>query len=758
MRRLVLLCLFLAATLLPGSPAASGQEAPEGTLVTRWAKDVTAERVHPEYPRPQMARKDWVNLNGSWQYAIRPRDEKLPEKLDGTILVPFPVESTLSGVKKYVRLANRLWYRRTFKAPALPSGGRLLLHFGAVDWHAIVWVNGQKLGEHKGGYDAFTFDITEALRKDGDQEIVVSVWDPSDKGFQPRGKQVTNPQGIWYTPVTGIWQTVWLEPVPAASIAGLKMTPDVDQGVLRLSVQGRGTQKGETIRAEATDGDRVVATAAGRIGETVELKVAGAKLWSPDSPFLYGLKVRLEKDGKAVDEVASYFGMRKIAVAKDTDGFNRLFLNNKPLFQLGPLDQGWWPDGLYTAPTDAALRYDLEMTRKLGFNMIRKHVKVEPDRWYYHCDRLGILVWQDMPNGDRHIAPRAPDIVRSAESADNFRREYTALIDGRYNHPCIVVWVPFNEGWGQFETDRVLAWTKEYDPTRLVDGPSGWTDRGTGDMQDMHSYPGPAMPRPEPRRAVVLGEFGGLGLPLEGHLWWNKRNWGYRTYKTREELQASYTQLIARLRPLISEGLAAAVYTQTTDVEGEVNGLMTYDRAVIKFDVDRLARMHQRLYGPPPIFVRTTIVPTSEEQGQEWRYTTSAPPEGWAKPDFDDTSWSKGPGGFGTRGTPDAVVRTEWNGKEIWLRRTFELKDAELKDLSWRLHHDEDIEVYLNGERVLRLEGYTTQYLNLEMSDQGQKALRRGKNTLAVRCKQTGGGQYIDVGLVQVTEKPRQGK
>jgi hypothetical protein len=288
--------------------------------------------------------------------------------------------------------------------------------------------------------------------------------------------------------------------------------------------------------------------------------------------------------------------MRKISLGKDKNGRQRLFLNNKPLFHFGPLDQGWWPDGLYTAPTDAALRFDIEMTKKLGFNMARKHVKVEPSRWYYHCDRLGLMVWQDMPSGDRHIGGKSADLERSPESAAIYRRELKAMIDTKHNHPCIVTWVPFNEGWGQFDTDKTLAWVKKYDPTRLVDGPSGWTDRGTGDIHDVHYYPGPGTAKLEAGRAVVLGEFGGLGLPVEGHLWWNKRNWGYRTYKTKSELNASYDVLMKKLRPLYANGLAGAIYTQTTDVEGEVNGLMTYDRKVVKFDIPHMHALHKRFY------------------------------------------------------------------------------------------------------------------------------------------------------------------
>ncbi|MBN1341657.1 MAG: hypothetical protein JXQ73_03205 [Phycisphaerae bacterium] len=755
--KLTLLTTAMVFSLLACSVHAAWRPI-SGGLMTRWSEQVSPDKVLPEHPRPQMVRPTWRSLNGLWDHAIRPKDEPRPETIRGKILVPFPIESALSGVKKAVGEKNRLWYRRTFDVPSEWRAGRLLLHFEAVDWDTTVWVNGKEIGSHKGGYDPFTFDITESLTKDATQELVLSVWDPTDRGFQPRGKQVSEPKGIWYTAVTGIWRTVWLEPVPVASIDRLEMVPDVDAGILRLTVKGRGTAPDAGIKAVAKDGANVVATAVGKVGQPIELKIAGAKLWSPDSPFLYDLAVELQRDGKAIDQVTSYFGMRKIAVAKDEHGFNRLMLNNKPLFQCGPLDQGWWPDGLYTAPTDEALRYDVEITRKLGFNMARKHVKVEPRRWYYHCDKLGLMVWQDMPSGDKYIRPDQPDIERTPESAANFRREFQAVIETYHNHPCIVAWVPFNEGWGQFETDAILAWVKQLDPTRLVDGPSGWSDRGTGDMNDMHKYPGPGMPKPEPKRAIVLGEFGGLGLPIEGHLWWNKRNWGYRTFKTRQELQVAYDVLIKNLRPLIGMGLSAAVYTQTTDVEGEVNGLMTYDRAIIKFDADKLARMHAKLYLPPPLVIRNTIVPTSEESAQTWRYTTTKPPEGWMKPGFDDASWSTGQGGFGTKGTPGAVVRTQWDAKDIWLRRTFELKGAAPTSPVLRIHHDEDAEVYVNGTRIASLKGFESAYIEVDLSQEAKKSLRAGANVIAVHCRQTRGGQYVDVGLVDVVEKPAKTK
>ena len=720
----------------------------QGPLLTRWAKDVHPDRVHPEYPRPQMVREHWLNLNGLWDYAIRPRKEGRPEKFspDGQILVPFPVESALSGVMKQVGPDNRLWYRRTFTVPdrwAKAVGGNVLLHFGAVDWETQVWVNGVKVGEHRGGYDPFTFDISKALKKGGPQEVVVAVWDPSDAGPQPRGKQVRRPGGIWYTPTTGIWQTVWLEPVPEEHIRKLKIVPDLDNKLVRITVAAAGKGGEVTIRS----GDL---KAQGKSGEEVVLKIPSPRLWTPDDPHLTPLEIALFTDGKKNDGVRSYVGMRKVSLGKDK-GVTRILLNDKPLFQYGPLDQGFWPDGLYTAPTDEALRYDIEMTKKLGCNLARKHVKVEPARWYHWCDKLGLLVWQDMPSGDAHVAPGKGEIKRSPESAAIYERELRAMIDNLHNHPCIVVWVPFNEGWGQFDTRQIADAVKKQDPSRLVICASGWNDvAGAGDAHDIHVYPGPGMPPTEPHRAAVLGEFGGLGLPVPGHTWQDRKNWGYRTFKTPAALTEGYVQLVTALRPLIGRGLSAAVYTQTTDVEVEVNGLMTYDRALVKMNAGKITAANRKLYLPPPVV--QTVLPSSREKPQEWRYTTTSPVEGWQQTAFDDSSWKTGPGGFGTRGTPGAVVRTTWDTPDIWLRRTFELPAKGPLGLHWQLHHDEDVEVYLNGKLVLKRGGFVTAYVLAPLSEEALKALKPGRNTLAVHCHQTGGGQYIDVGLVSLRE------
>ena len=742
MRFLSILATVILCTVLTAAAAAQWKPA-DSTLVTRWTKDVSPNNAHPEHPRPQMVRDNWVNLNGLWQYAVLGRDEDRPETFDGEILVPYPIQSALSGVKKAVTPEDRLWYRRTFAVPQSVGDNRLLLHFQAVDWEAEVRVNGKPVGGHRGGYDPFSFDITDALVDGDQQELVLAVCDPTNQGPQPRGKQVLDPKGIWYTAVTGIWQTVWLEAVPETHIQSLKIVPDIDAGQLRLSV----TTSAETaVWAEASDGGKVVAKAEGRGGGTLQLDIPDAKLWSPDSPFLYDLRVGSDSG----DEVASYFGMRKTEVQKDKAGINRLFLNNEPLFQIGPLDQGWWPDGLYTAATDEALKYDVEITRKLGFNMARKHVKVEPARWYYHCDKLGLMVWQDMPSGGG-AGEKIGDGKKFPRS--QFELELKRMIDTFHNHPCIVMWVPFNEGWGQHDTPAIVQAVQQYDPTRPVNEASGWSDEGSGDVKDVHRYPGPAMPALEENRVGVLGEFGGLGLPVPDHLWWDKRNWGYRNLTDLKELQVSYDGLIRRLRPMIAKGLAAAVYTQTSDVEGEVNGLMTYDRDVVKFDVPHMAALHAPLFLPPPIIITKTILPTSQQEGHSWRYTTEKPADGWEKGGFDDSAWQQGQAGFGRESTPGAVVRTQWHTSDIWLRRTFRPAIEQTASLQARIHHDEDAEVFLNGQLVAKLTGYETDYVDVELDQQAGRLLQTGENTLAVHCHQTTGGQYIDVGLVDVIEK-----
>lgn len=577
-------------------------------ITTPWTQQVDPAHALPDYPRPQMVRSNnWVNLNGLWDYSILPKAaENIPSAFSGSILVPYAVESSLSGVGKNVGKDSVLWYSRTANILPVFKNKTVLLHFGAVDWLCDVYVNGKKVGTHQGGYDPFSFDITDALKKGSQQQITVRVWDPTDEGPQPRGKQVRRPNGIWYTPVTGIWQTVWMEAVPKTYIVSTKQTPDIDKQNLTVSVDLKNLLPNDQVKISAWDGSQKVAEQTVTGSEIASLAIGNPKLWSIENPFLYNLNVSVERAGKVIDEVKSYFAMRKISIAPDNKGIQRLMLNNKFVFQYGPLDQGWWPDGLYTAPSDEALKFDIEKTREMGFNMIRKHVKVEPARWYYYCDKLGMLVWQDMPSGDLgnrwdsrpFITGRATDKNRTPESEKIYRTEWNAIIDALYNFPCIIVWTPFNEAWGQFKTEEIVNWTMKKDPSRLLNTASGGNFFPVGHIIDLHNYPEPAMPEAQffgSKQAIVLGEFGGLGLPLEGHTW-QQRNWGYQSFGTADSLLMRYEGFTNTMEDLIRKGLSAAVYTQTTDVEGEVNGLMTYDRKVIKMPVDRLRQLHSKLY------------------------------------------------------------------------------------------------------------------------------------------------------------------
>ena len=573
----------------------------EGRISTQWSEQVNPDNVLPEYPRPIMERTEWKNLNGLWDYAIIEKGKHSPSVFDGKILVPFAVGSSLSGVGKTVGAEKELVYRRSFDVPFSWKGKKVLLHFGAVDWKTDVWVNDVKVGSHTGGFTPFSFDITEALQGKNNT-LLVKVWDPTDKGYQPRGKQVSRPEGIWYTPVTGIWQTVWLEPVSESYIQDLRITPDIDNSLLSLKALVKDATSKDLVEVKVFDGQQLVAQGKSINGECVQVAMPeNAKLWSPESPFLYTLKVSLKQGGKLVDEVSSYAAMRKYSSKRDANGIVRLELNNKPLFQFGPLDQGWWPDGLYTAPTDEALLYDIQKTKDFGFNMIRKHIKVEPARWYTYCDKLGIIVWQDMPSGDRNPEWQnrkyfeGTEMKRSAESEACYRKEWKEIMDALYSYPCIGTWIPFNEAWGQFKTPEIVEWTKQYDPTRLVNPASGGNHYTCGDMLDLHNYPAPELYLYDAQRATVLGEYGGIGWVVQGHIWEPDRNWGYIQFNSSKEVTDEYVKYAEKLYDLIPRGFSAAVYTQTTDVEVEVNGLMTYDRKVIKLDEKRVREMNRKL-------------------------------------------------------------------------------------------------------------------------------------------------------------------
>ncbi|WP_342331710.1 sugar-binding domain-containing protein [Pedobacter sp. FW305-3-2-15-E-R2A2] len=602
--------LSVAVLLLLGYSSLHAQEKKwtlnKDRIVTPWAEKVNPKAPLPDYPRPQLVRsQNWKNLNGLWSYAITPKDQKDPVNYQGSILVPFAVESALSGVAKTVGKDSVLWYKNTITIPAAMKGQEVLLHFGAVDWQAEIFVNGKSAGQHQGGFDPFTFNITSLLKKGGTQEIKVRVWDPTDEGPQPRGKQVRKPESIWYTPVTGIWQTVWLEGVPKTHIIATKQTPDIDAKTLTVSVNVESAQPGDQVRITAFEGKHQISQKEAALTEQLSLTIENPKLWSTKTPFLYDLKIELLRKGKVIDQADSYFAMRKSSMGKDQNGIQRMLLNNEFLFQYGPLDQGWWPDGLYTAPTEEAMIFDIIKTKEMGFNMIRKHIKVEPARWYYECDKLGMLVWQDMPSGDlgNHWEPNlgtmgGTDKNRTPESEAMYRKEWNKIMEVLHNFPSIVVWTPFNEAWGQFKTKEIAEWTKAKDPSRLVNSASGGNHVITGDIVDLHHYPEPKMPRPDlfgPTHAIVLGEFGGLGLPVPGHTWKEKDNWGYQSFKTANELFDKYDSFIRSIEGLIKKGLSAAVYTQTTDVEQETNGLMTYDR-ILKLPEAKVKAANDRLY------------------------------------------------------------------------------------------------------------------------------------------------------------------
>jgi hypothetical protein len=625
----------------------------------------------------------------------------------------------------------------------------MLLHFGAVDWQTTVWVNGTQVGEHRGGYDPFTFDITDALKPDGaENELVVRVWDPTDAESQPRGKQQSKPEGIWYTPVTGIWQTVWLERVPGVYVRSLRVTPNLATGMVTIEadVAGEATKIEATIDSLA--GTETIVSGEAR-GNAVTLKVPEPRAWSPSEPHLYPVSIELNGS----DLVHTYFAFRTIEVRAAEDGHQRLFLNDRPLFQYGPLDQGWWPDGLYTAPTDEALRYDIEVTRDLGFNMIRKHVKVEPARWYYHCDRLGMLVWQDMPsamrvpNGAEFVLPFAQhDFRRDELSAKQFEMELKSVIDALRPFPSIVMWVPFNEGWGQYDTARIAKLTKDFDPSRLVNCPSGWTDREVGDVLDLHHYPGPTVEIPAAPRAGVLGEFGGLGWPVADHLWWSKRNWGYRTYDNRETLEARYGDRLHALPGLISRGLAAAVYTQTTDVEGEVNGLMTYDRALVKITPSLAKELAAPLYEKPAPAI--DFVPISNIEPHAWRVLRRAPADNWASADV-DVDWQKAKAPFADGRHPAIVGQSPWAAEEIWLRSTFVASEQPRFLYLQLFSAGGDVTIFLNGQEVYAVtkdSGTDRHYQHVRIDPRSANVLV-GKNVLAVHARKTRKPRVIDLGL-----------
>lgn len=597
--------LIAVAALAAIFPTASAQWKMAGDKIrTEWAETVTPQNVWQEYPRPQMVRSEWKNLNGLWNYAITPAAAVKPAAFDGQILVPFAVESALSGVARAVTENDALWYEREISIPSAWASQRIMLNFGAVDWSADVYVNDILVGSHTGGYAPFSIDITPALnpKKGAVQRLTVRVTDPTDTQKHPIGKQRLTPKGIWYTAVTGIWQTVWIEPVPVENrIVAIRPDCNVFKGELYVDVEC--AEQDGLVEIDIFDGSDKVASAKSVAGKRAVVILPDAKLWDTENPFLYGMKISLRRNGKVIDEVESYAAMRNVDVRRDATGHKRICLNGKPIFMFGPLDQGWWPDGLYTAPNDEALRSDILRTKEFGFNAVRKHVKVEPARWYYHCDREGMLVWQDMPNGvqgknnwGRNVkGAGTDDIELTAADKANYYAEWEEVMDALRFFPSIVMWVPFNEAWTQFDTETVADWTKAKDPSRIINSASGGNMRECGDILDMHVYPRPGMPLYESDLVVILGEYGGIGCPVEGHLWWNKRNWGYIQFDDADRVTNEYIDYAKDIKKYIPQGMSAAIYTQATDVEGEVNGLVTYDRKVVKMDAERVKAINKEI-------------------------------------------------------------------------------------------------------------------------------------------------------------------
>jgi hypothetical protein len=730
----------IAAAFKPNS--GFGWQLKYAPIMTDWAQLVDSNAPLPEYPRPQMVRTDWLNLNGIWQFQAGATNQPVPtnQVLSGEILVPFPMESALSGVAKY---NVHSWYRRTFTVPPAWNGKRILLHLDAVDWESEVYINGQSVGIHRGGYDAAVYDITSQLSNSGAQELIVRVYDPTDAAGIPRGKQTLSPGGIMYTSCSGIWQPVWLEPVPTTSIADIRLVPDIDAQQLRVTTTVSGSTNGIVVSATARIGTNVIGSVLGAPSLELVIPVLSPNLWNPTNPFLYDLDVRLSNGVTDVDAITSYFGMRKISLGT-TNGFVKMLLNNQFVYQFGPLDQGFWPDGIYTAPTDDALKSDIEQEKLLGYNTVRKHIKVERPRWYYWADKLGILVWQDMPSVNSYTG--SPQPIQT----NQFLTELTRLVQTHWNHPSIISWVIFNESQGQHDTAALVSQVKALDPSRLVNEASGGSYFGSGDILDAHSYPNPSCPT-SASQSVVCGEFGGVGLGITNHTW--ASGWGYVAATNGSDLAAKFEDFCFQLSDFVqNRGLSASIYTEITDVETELNGFLTYDRKVRKPDANRIRSAIVMASAPATL---TTIVPTSQTNAQSWNYTTTTPAANWYATNFSDAAWSTGNAGFGANNPPNTagLIRTTWNTADIWLRRTFNpgpLTSQQISNLFFMVYNDEDVEIYLNGVLAGSATGYRTAYSLMTLNDAGKAAIQtNGTNILAVHCHQTAGGQYIDVGITE---------
>ena len=745
----IILSLFVGS--LSFKSAAQDWTMQKAELPTRWMKDIDTNSPLPEYPRPQMVRKDWVNLNGLWEFKPGENGDKTPfgQTLSQKILVPFAVESAISGIKKHY---DRLWYRKELSIPKNWKGKKVILHFGAIDWESEIFLNGKSICIHRGGYDEIDIDITPYLKKGKTQELIVRVFDPTEKQGIPRGKQENPPHGllIMYTPVTGIWQTVWMEAVDENGIENFRITPDVDNKKLNLSVNTYGSNKENlSIEAQVKWNGKVISVSESQPGTDMQLPVPNPKLWSPETPNLYDLDIVVKQKNKVIDKVESYFAMRKVDIRED-NGKTKIYLNDKPVYNYGLLDQGYWPDGLYTYPTEDALRYDVEIQRKLGFNMVRKHLKVEPKRWYYWADKLGLMVWQDMPsvNSYIHHKPKIDTI--------QFQQEYIRMVEGLYNVPSITSWIIYNELQGQKTADGInptrhmVELTRKLDSTRLINAASdnNYHDY-VGDILDYHSYPPPKIIEPQYGMAGVCGEFGAIALEVTGHEWKPGEGVGMLTVHSQEELEKIYDEYIHMLLQFKTyNAMSGAVFTQLTDVEQEVNGLLTYDR-VLKVDMDKIRALNEKLIyqdvAKTEYFIKDAITSPCE-----WKYTMEKPLSGWNMETFNDSGWETGISGFGNGNPPNTNEQTNWNTTDIWLRKTFDMREFsanELEKLTMVVYYDEDCEIYINGVLATTQTGYVSNYKKLAISKDALKSLKAGKNVVAVHCKQTTGGQYFDLGL-----------
>lgn len=755
--------LLLIVFLLIASSGLAQWQLKQSRIMTPWSVQVDPSNTLPEYPRPQMVRETWMNLNGLWDFTKVSFMAHNPTQSFGKkILVPFPMESALSGIKdtRHEKNMGKIFlYRRTFQLPSGMENKNILLHFGAVDWKCQVYINGKQVGEHKGGFDPFYFDITTALDKSRqEQEVQVFVQDYQEHGGYPHGKQKINEKVIWYTPVTGIWQTVWLEPVSNIHIDKLVLNPDIDQQIINVKVLSSKGTASTKADIQVYDGKKLIASKVGvNINENIGIEIPNAKLWSPDSPFLYDVKISLKENGSEADMVDSYFGMRKISVGQNNN-YPCLMLNNKYCFQYGFLDQGFWPDGIYTAPTDEALRFDLEKSKEFGMNMVRKHIKVEPARWYYHCDKMGLLVWQDIPNPG--FGKNGNILGEHLDIRENFHREMVKIMESLENYPSIVLWTVYNESWGQPNekvSQQGVDIARKQDPNRLISIASGWNDSEYGDIKDTHWYPEPNMlPNPINKRVSVCGEYGGITLLIDNHRWIGGSDMKYTQVYDSEELKTRFIRYTRMIQDLQADGLCAAVYTQLTDVEDEENGVITYDRKVVKVNGNQLKEIHQEIQktiNSIPSF--TSILDISQTtKKNEWKYLIDSKPlksENWKESRFDDTSWKTGKAGFGQGIHDGYTISTPWNTPYIYLRKmeTFEkLNPEDINKLKLRIFYDEDSQIYINGVLAASTTGYVNRYIYLDLNKEALNTIKVGKeNTIAVQCKQTRGGQFIDLGF-----------